>query len=127
MTDKQRKTFTVDPQNAELCEQLDNASAVVNDLLTQYRKTGDSDTVALELQIQQKEREEREKKRELERVQQDKEELQELKRQLSSQESAELQEAREALDGVPHEPTNPGIKNWSDKLGIEPQKLIDRL
>jgi len=127
MSDKKPKSFTIDEENAELCDELNNASAVVNDLLTQYRKGADKETVAIDLQIQQKERELRNAERDVERLESDLEELKQLKAQLGAQEDAELQQAREELSDTPRNPSNPAIKNWAGKLGMAPEALIQEL
>lgn len=127
MSDKKPKSFTLDEENAELCDDLDNASAVVNDLLEQYRKGADKETVAIDLQIQQKERELRNAKRDVERLESDLQELKQLKAQIGVQEDAELQEARRELADTPRDPSNPAIKNWASKLGMTAQELVDRL
>lgn len=127
MSDKKAKSFTLEPENAELCDELDNASAVVDDLLTQYRQGADKETVAIDLQIQQKERELRNARRDVERLESDLAELKELKAQMNKREDAKLQDAQEALEGVPREATNPAIENWAEQLGMTPQELLNKL
>lgn len=127
MSDKKPKSFTLDKENAKMCDELDNASAVVNDLLTQYRQTGDRHTAAIDLEIEQKEREIEEKVGTVERLRQDVEELKQLKASFNEQEDAELQQAREELAETPKDPTNPAIQNWADKLGMTAQELVNTL
>lgn len=127
MTEKKRKSFTVDPENAELCEDHDNASALVNDLLEQYRKGSDKETAGIDLQIVQKERELKERKRDVERLERDLQELRELKAGINKKKDAKLSEAREALEDTPKEVENGAIQNWASDLGMTPQQLVDEL
>lgn len=127
MSDKQRKTFTLQPENAELCDELNNASAVVDELLSQYRKGKNKQTVAVELQISQKQRELDEAEDNVERLRNDIEELKQLRREFQSQENAELAKAREALDGVPRDENNPAVKNWAEQLGMTPTELLQQI
>jgi len=127
MSEKARRTFTIDPENDEICQDHDNASALVNDLLEQYRKGSDKETVGIDLQIQQKERAIRSKQREVERLQDDLRELKQLRAGIQKQENAKLEEARDALDDTPKEVENGAIQNWAADLGMTPQELIDEL
>lgn len=127
MTDKRRKSFSLDEPNAELCDDHDNASALVNDLLTQYRKGADKETVAIDLQIQQKKRELEEKDRQRERVESELQELRQLKAGVESRESADLQRAKDVLSSTPRDPSNVAIQDWADDLGMTPEELIEEL
>lgn len=127
MTDKERRTFTIDPENDELCQEHDNASALVNELLEQYRKGSDKETVGIDLQIEQKQRELQERRKEVERIERDIEELEQLRAGISKQEDAQLSEAKEALANTPKEPTNDAIQSWASDLGMTPAQLIDEL
>lgn len=125
--EKERKSFTIDPENAEVCDDHDNASALVNDLLEQYRKGSDKETVGIDLQINQKKRELRERRKEVERLEQDIQELKQLKAGISKKEDAELENAREALEDTPKKVENDAIQNWASDLGMTPQQLVDEL
>lgn len=124
---KERRTFSLDPENDRFCESHDNASALVDDLLTQFRESGERQTAALDLQIKHKREEFEEKEREAKRVKGELEDLQRLRAEFEKQEDAEIQSAREALEGVPRDPTNPAVENWAGKLGMTPQELIDEI
>jgi len=106
---------------------MDNASAVVDDLLDQYRKTGDRATAALDLQIEQKEGELSEVQDTVSRLERELAELRELRSQFEEQESAELKKARKELEDTPKDPSNPAIENWAGKLGMEPTELIEKI
>jgi predicted RNase H-like nuclease (RuvC/YqgF family) len=127
MTEKERRTVTLDPENDRVLEDSDNASAIVNDLVEQYRKNGDRGTAALELQREQKQRELKNAKRKVENLKQDIAELDALIREYQREEDAELQEAREKLAQTPKEPDNPAIQSWAQDLGLTPEQLLDEL
>lgn len=127
MTDKERRTFTIDPENDELCKEHDNASALVNELLEQYRKGSDKETVGIDLQIEQKQRELRDRRKEVKRIERDIEELEQLRAGINKQEDVELSKAKEALANTPKEPTNDAIQSWASDLGLTPAQLIDEL
>lgn len=127
MSDKERRTVTLDAENDKVLEESDNASAIVNDLVEQYRKNGDRGTAALELQREQKQRELKNAKRKVENLEQDIAELDALIREYQREEDAELQEAREKLAKTPKEPDNPAIKSWAKDLGLTPEQLLDEL
>lgn len=127
MSDKERRTVTLDAENDKILEESDNASAIVNDLVEQYRKNGDRGTAALELQREQKQRELKNAKRKVENLEQDIAELDALIREYQREEDAELQEAREKLAETPKEPDNPAIKSWAKDLGLTPEQLLDEL
>lgn len=127
MSKKKRKSFSVSEENAQLCEELDNASAVVDDLLSQYRKTGERNSAALEMQLDQTKAEIKETEDKLQRLKRQKKDLEQLKAEFTKQESAELQQARQELEGVPREETNPAIQNWAGKLGMTVPELLQEL
>lgn len=128
MSDKEVKSFTLDPENKRALEQTDNASAVVNDLVTQWRKGGNNrNTVALELRKRQKEREKREAKERVERLEAEEEEIERLLMEFERDEDAKLEEARDALAQTPKDPDNGAIQTWARKLGVTPEQLIESL
>lgn len=124
---KKPKTVTLDRENHEFLQEQDNASALVNDLVEQYRRNGDRGTVGLELQRKQKRREAKHAKQRAERLQEDVEELDALIREFERDHNAELAEARQALEATPKDPDNPAIKKWAKDLGMTPEQLLDEL
>lgn len=124
---KETRTVTLDEENDSFLAEQDNASAVVNDLVTQYRQGGDRGTAALELQKSQKNRELNTHQQFVENLQHDIEELDTLIREFKREESAELAEAREALEHVPKNPENEAVKNWAKKLGMTPAALLEKV
>lgn len=127
MTEKERRTFTLDPENDRYCEELDNASAKVNRVITQLRQGSDSGTVAIDMQLRQKRRELTDAKNTVDRLESDIEELERVKDELTTQESKEISDAREALKDTPKKPTNPAIKKWANDLSMTPERLVERL
>jgi len=124
---KETRTFSLDPDNDEFLANHDNASALVNDLITQYREGADRNTVALELQIEQKRRAKESKAKEVERLDDDIEELEQLKEEFQNQKPSGLEEAKDALTDTPRKENNPAIQNWASRLGMAPEELIKEL
>ena len=127
MSNKKPKTMTFSRENYEFLQEQDNASALVDDLVEQYRRNGDRGTVGLELQRKQKEREARHAKERAERLENDVQELDELIREFERDHTAELDAAREALEKTPKDPDNPAIQKWAKDLGMTPEELLDQL
>jgi len=127
MSDKETRTVSIDPENDDWLQNQDNASAVVNELVEQARKTGNIETAALDLQKRQKKRELELSRQKTQNLEQDIEEIEETKKQLSNYEDAKIEEAKEALpDGV-DDPANPGVENWAAKLGMTPTELLNAI
>jgi len=125
--EKSRRTVTLSRDNDEWLAEKDNVSAYIDRLVTHARQTGDPRMAHVSLQEKQTERQLDEAESTVARLKQELTEIQELKEQLNNFESAELQEAREELQDVPKEPTNPAIKNWANKLDMNPAELVDEL
>jgi len=127
MSDRKRKTVTLEPANYQELQDSDNASAVVNDLVDQWRRTGARDTAGLELQIDHKERELKEARQKVDRLEDELEDLRQMVDEFEATETEGLDEAREALRGTNLHPENPAVLNWSERLGLPPSELIDAL
>jgi uncharacterized membrane protein len=128
MSEKKQKSVTVSPENAEYLSQQDNASALIDDLVSQYRKNGTGrGEAALDLQINQKEGEVEEAREKVARLERELAELKQLKAEFTEQENAELQEAREILEGTPRDPQNPAVKTQADRLGMTTTELLNEL
>lgn len=124
---KETRTVTLDKENDEFLAEQDNASAVVNDLVTQYREGGDRGTVALELQKSQKKRELETHRNFVQNLETDIQELERLINEFKREESAELRQAKDALEHVPNDPENEAVKNWAQKLGMTPDELLSEI
>lgn len=127
MSDKKRKSVTLDPDNAQYLTEHDNASALVNDLVENYRKHGDRGVVGLKLQRKQKEAEAQSAQERADRLFNEGEELDRLIKEFEREESAELKEARSALAETPKDPDNPAIERWAKELGMTPTELLEEL
>ena len=127
MSDKERKSVTLDPENKQFLDNEDNASAVVNRLVENYRVHGDAGTAALELQRQHREEQLKSARQDVEMYERHLAEVEERMRKYEKQENAELEKARDALAKTPKEPDNPAVTTWANKLGMTPGELLDRL
>lgn len=127
MSDKETRTVSLSPDNNDYLKNKDNASAVVDDLITQLREGGDRQTAVVDMQIEQQRREITEAENRVERLEQGLDELLSLRQELQNEESAELQEARQALENTPKEPDNPAIQEWAKRLGMAPEELLQQL
>lgn len=127
MSDKKRRSVTLDPENYEYLQGLDNGSAVINRVVTQLRKGGDEQTAAIDLQIRQKKRELENAQDEVTRLETELTELTELRDELQNRDGVELVQAREALADTPKEETNPAVQHWADRLGMTEKELLDAL
>lgn len=124
---KETRSVSIDEENDEWLDEQDNASTLVNELVTQARRSGGVDTAALDLQIQQKEREARLAEERAENLWNDAEQLRALKQEAERQEAADISEAVEALKGAPLDEDNPAVVNWAGNLGMTPAELVERL
>lgn len=124
MSKKTTRTFSISKDNDEFLARHDNASALVDDLVEQYRNGADRDTVALQLQMNQKRREKELAKDRVDRLDNDIQELKELADEFSTEESAEIREAANALANTPDDTENPAVQNWAQKLSMTPEKLL---
>jgi len=127
MSDKKRKSITFDPDNYEYLSNHDNASALVRDLVEQYRTDGNRQKAALKLRQEQKQRELELAQEEVNRLENDLEEITRLLQEVKEFESNQWDEAVDALKNTPKDPDNPAVENWADKLGMTPTALIEQL
>lgn len=127
MSDKKRKSLTLDEENYECLQQEDNASAVVNDLVSNYRRTGDRGTAGLELRLKHVEDQLHSAQERVEMFENQAKDIKRLIKERKREEDTELRQAREALEHVPQEADNPAVENWAEKLGMTPTELLDVL
>jgi len=127
MSDKKRKSLTLDEENYECLQQEDNASAVVNDLVSNYRRTGDRGTAGLELRLKHVEDQLHSAQERVEMFENQAKDIKRLIKERKREEDTELRQAREALEHVPQEADNPAVENWAEKLGMTPPELLDLL
>lgn len=125
---KKRKTVSLDPEvKAYLDSNGRNASETVNRLV----KMEMGEDVVNEQLI--KMRMEMEKDRYEDAAQKARGHLErynQLKQRLDNRKEAKdelLAEAKEKLAGIPHNPDNPAVENWADKLEMSPADLLEEL
>lgn len=124
---KKRRTVTLDGENNQFLKKHDNASALVNDLVNQYRKGPGKQTAALELQIEQKQRERENAQQTVDRLDREIRELRELKTDFEKQEQTLLSDAKETLKDTPKDPNNLAVQEWADNLDMRPTELVEEL
>lgn len=125
---KDRRGISVDPEvNEYLGRDGVNASELIESLVREHMKIGDTQTVALEVQIRQKERELESTEERVEALKRDIAELRELQGQLASEDDEQLDAHLAALNNTPLDPTNPAIMNHAKTLDITPQELVREL
>lgn len=132
---KERKTFSLD---AELVEELDeecnNASAVMNQLLSEFLMGGGEGPIGLEIKLQRTERKLQDALDERERVNRRIEKLRNKRNRIESQIEAKTEEkqeeikmAAENLEGTPRDPENPAVQNWAENVGVPATELLRRI
>lgn len=128
MSEKQRKSFTLDPEvSAYLSQEGRNASQTVNKLVKMEMGKDAVDKTLLKYRMQsekdQYESAAQKARGHLERYNQ-------LKRQLEKTESREdelLQDVREKLANVPLRPDNPGVQAQAERVDMTPEELIEEI
>jgi len=127
MSDTQPKSIRFDRSNYEFLSNHDNASALVRDLVEQYRREGKPERAALKLRRKQKAAELEEARKKVERLESDLSEIDAMIKNMNAAEETDIEEAAEALDGVELTCDNPAVNNWAQKLNITPTELIDSI
>lgn len=121
--------ITISEENREwLDENYNNRSAVINDLLTRARKgEGEIQRAVARYQKEQLEREKATLETKMKSVEEQLETVDARLERDNQQKQTQLREAAQTLDGVPKEPTNPGVQRQAEKLDMTPQELLDEL
>jgi len=127
MSDSKPKSIRFDRQNYEYLSNHDNASALVRDLVEQYRTEGEPDRAAAKLRRKQKAAELEEARGKVERLEKDLAEIDALIEDLEADDGVDIDEAVANLEGVPLERENPAVQNWAQKTRMTPTQLIDRV
>lgn len=131
MSDKTRRTVSIDEENDEFLSQQDNGSAVVNDLVTQYRKDGEGrDLAALKLRHDQKVSELESAREDVERLESDVREIRAMIEEYESATEGTLEDARDALASVPDDKLtveNPAVKHWAGETDMSPAALLKEI
>lgn len=128
MTDKKRKAVSLDPVNHEFLSNQDNASALVNRLVEQYRTGGQKEDILRKYRLEQERAERESLRRQLELKE---EMIDELKSTMTAEERQVARVVADAVenidDDVPADPSNPAIENWASKAGLPPEEFAERL
>jgi hypothetical protein len=125
---KERTSLTLDPEVANFLRQDHvNASGLVNKLVQQHMNGGAGEDLIREFRIQQLESELNQIQTQEEQKRKELEKLQEIDSEKSQEQREALEEAKEALKHTPRDPENPAIKKQADKLGMDPEDLVDEL
>jgi len=127
MSDGGPKSIRFDRENYRFLSDHDNASALVRDLVEQYRTEGEPERAALKLRRKQKAVELEEARDKVKRLENDLAEVDALIEDMENADEVDLSEAAAALEGVELDRDNPAVQNWSQKLGLTPTQLIDQL
>ena len=125
MTDSKPKSIRFDRENYQFLTNHDNASALVRDLVEQYRTEGQPERAALKLRRKQKADELDEAREKVERLENDLAEIDAMVEDMEAADDTNIDEAAEALEGVELTRDNPAVQNWSQKLGVTSTQLID--
>lgn len=129
MSDKVRKTFSLDAQNADyLDRETNNKSGFINDLIEAHRQGASEVETAVarhrEEQLQSELRQVKSRENSI------KSQLETVQKRLSTEEERreeKMEEARNALETVPMEVDNPAVENWARKLKMTPAELIEEV
>jgi len=128
MVDKTQRTVYINTNNDRFLAEADNASAVVNDLVEQFRKNGKGrEMAALQLRLNQKLRELENARENVDRLETDVEEIKTLMEEAQNANSDALEEAKEALNRIDEEDLdreNPAVEHWAEKTGMTPTQLL---
>ena len=125
MTDSKPKSIRFDPDNYQYLSNHDNASALVRDLVEQYRTEGEPERAALKLRRKQKAAELEEARDKVRRLESDLADIDALITDMEAADDTNIDEAAEALEGVELDRDNPAVQNWSQKLGVSATQLIE--
>ena len=129
MSDKERRTVTLSPEANRTLEQEDNASAVVNDLVEQYARTGDRGAAGLKLRRKHKINELEEARERVARLESEIEELAVLieEREATQPDWDDMREAIGNIDPKMITPDNEAIDTWAEKLGVPASEVVEDL
>ena len=127
MTDKKRKAVSLDPVNHEFLSNQDNASALVNRLVDEYRTGGQKEDILRKYRLEQERAERESLRRQLELKEEMIDELESTMTAEERQVARIVADAVENIDDDVTEPSNPAIKNWASKAGLTAEEFAERL
>lgn len=127
---KKRRTVSLEPQVDEYLSRPEvNASALVNELVSQHQNGGVSDDAVLRMREEQVESEVDHLQTRAEKKREELEAIREKREEKAETRSVELSEAFDVLAELDERdklaPTNPAVKNQAGKVGMTPEEIIN--
>ena len=126
---KQRRNHTFDPENAEFLAECDNASALLNRLVSEYRQGGGAETVILDYRIEELASELTSLESQIEAKRERYDELQSRKERLRTNIDRDLAPIADDLADKPEyiTPENPRIQDAAIKHDLPPSAAAERI
>lgn len=128
---KERTSISIERDVYEFLQQPEiNQSGLIQELVREYKDNQDRQVAALEMRLKHLDQEIEDAEERLSRKREQREDVRELLSEAKQEESAAVKEAKEAMDGISEDsltPDNPAVKNWSRKLDMTPEALIEVL
>jgi len=132
MSDEKKRTSVSLPR--ETYEWLSDApvenSALIAELLDEYRQSRTERVAGLEMQLKHAKTERDDLKQQYEHAEERVADLEERLSEARVDETAVIDDERESLDTLPDRQLtadNPAVKNWAEKAGLSPEELLARL
>lgn len=132
MSDEKKRTSISLPR--ETYEWLSDSpmqnSALIAELLDEYRQSRAERVAALEMQLKHARTERDDLEQQYENAQQRVADLEERLSEVREDDVSVINDAREVLDSVPESELtvdNPAVENWAEKVGVSPEELLNRL
>jgi len=129
MSEKKRTSISLDKDVYRFLKQSEiNQSGLINELVKEYQNSEDRQVAALELQYERLSDEADEFEERAKKKRQEAAEVKQLLEEARNTDDHKVKEAIEALDGISElSPDNPAVTNWSEKTGLTPTELIERV
>lgn len=127
---KKRRTVSLEPEVDEYLSRPEvNASALVNELVSQHQNGGVNDDAVLRMREEQVESEVEHLKTRAEKKQEELDAIRDKREEKAETRSVELSEAFDVLESLNNrdklEPTNAAVKTQAGKVGMTPEELIN--
>lgn len=127
---KERVTHTVDPEVADYLTSTDNASALVNRLVAEYRSGGGSETVIIDYRIEELSSDITALEAQLQRKRERLSELRDRKSRIKQTNQRDLAEAVErvaTLSSDQLQPDHPAIVTQARKVDMPPEDFLEHV
>ena len=128
-SDRQPRSVNFDKDNLEwMDDNIGNRSEFINDLIHQYRQgTSEMNDAVARFRLEQLASQEASLETRLESIRSEKNSVREKLNVAEEIKESELEDARVNLKGTPHDPSNPAIQKWAEKVGVTAPELIEEL